>query len=184
MRWLAAALALLVLSSAPSDLAVPAHPGGSSYRPLLTHYFCHVPTSEEAFTLVDPSGAVIPFVVTDKPIAPSEEAVQEMQSAISEFAGLVSKYRSWERDDSPTQFWSFTGFSLVMGGLTTLCVFGARREEDETEAFYAGVGAVGFGLLTVFGVGLSIGNFVGYRRKTSELRELEARLEAINPHRD
>ncbi|MCK5556794.1 MAG: hypothetical protein KAJ01_00335 [Candidatus Hydrogenedentes bacterium] len=167
-----------------TNLAAPVRPSQYSYGDFLTQYFYIVPSADKTLKLHGPEGREIPFVVTEKPIAPSEDATREMQSTISEFAALTSRYRSCQRDDSAGQFWSFLGLSLAMGGLTTLCVFGAATEQDQLEALAAGAGAVGCGLLTVFSVGLAIGNLSGYRRGVEERREIEARLEELTSPSD
>ena len=159
-------------------LAAAARPGKLSYGDSLTQYFYFIPTVDEALKLYGPSGQEIPLVVADKPIAPSEEAIREMQSAISEFAELTARYRSHQRDDSGEQFWSFLGLSIVMSGLTGLSVYGALTEQPP-DTLYAGAGAVGCGLLAGFSVALAIGNLSDYRRQIKELREIEERLETI-----
>jgi hypothetical protein len=160
-------------------LAAATRPGKLSYGDSLTQYFYLIPAADEALKLYDPSGREIPLGVTGKPIAPSEEAIREMQSAISEFAQLTARYRSLQRDDSGEQFWSWLGLSIVMSGLTGLSVYGAVTEQPP-DALYAGASAVGCGLLAGFSVALAIGNLRDYRRQIKELREIEDRLERIN----
>ena len=143
-------------------LAAAARPGKLSYGDSLTQYFYLIPTADEALELYDPSGREIPLAVTGKPIAPSEEAIREMQGAISEFAQLTARYRSLQRDDSGEQFWSWLGLSIVMSGLTGLSIWGAATEQPP-DSLYAGACAVGFGLIAGLSVDLVIANLSDYR---------------------
>ena len=163
-------------------LAAATRPGKLSYGDSLTQYFYLIPTADEALKLYDPSGQAISLIVTGKPIAPSEDAIQEMQGAISEFAQLTARYRSLQRDDSGEQFWSWLGLSIVMSGLTGLSVWGAATEQPP-DSLYAGACAVGFGLIAGLSVDLAIANLSDYRRQIKELREIEDRLERINSAR-
>jgi hypothetical protein len=160
-------------------LALPEHPGSTSYRQFYTQYFYLVPTTEETIMLFDPIGREIAPVVTDRPIAPSENAARQMQDSISEFSQLVASYRKWEQDDSGEQFWGFFGLSLAMGGLTGLGVWGVRTLEESTDVLLAGGSAICTGFLTIACGAFSVALFCDCRRKRAELRALEARLEAL-----
>jgi hypothetical protein len=163
-----------------TELAAPARPGKLSYGDFLTQYFYFIPYPDEPSEMYGPSGQEIFFVATQKPIVPYEEAIQEMQSTIAEFASLTSAYRSYQRDDSGGQFWSFLGLSIVMGGLTTLGVYGVATLEGG-DVLYAGAAAVCCGFLTVSSVALTVANLRDYRSRSNSLREIEARLKELQP---
>jgi hypothetical protein len=162
-----------------SDLAAVKPHQGSSYKKTFTHYFYFVPTAEEFLELSDPAGREIQTTITNKPLASSETAVQDIRNSVSEFASLARRYARLQDDDSGEQFWGFFLLSFITGGLTAAAIYGIPEAETVLDAAAAvGMTAMG-GLLTVFNVGITVGYLMERNKVVKELRNVETRLVEI-----